>query len=65
MPQTTRSALPLLPLGYAAYMSEASLKKGDSRLKELHKLLTTDFADDSDALRTFRDYELSELYELF
>ena len=26
---------PLSPLGYAAYMSEASLKKGVGRLKEL------------------------------
>jgi len=32
---TLRSALPLSPLGYAAYMSEASLKKGVGRLKEL------------------------------
>jgi len=33
--ETLRSALPLSPLGYAAYMSEASLKKGVGRLKEL------------------------------
>jgi len=33
--ETLRSALPLSPLGSAAYMSEASLKKGVGRLKEL------------------------------
>jgi len=52
VPQTTRSALPLLPLGSAAYMREASLKKGDSRLKELYELLNHRFR----GLRWLLDY---------
>ena len=47
--ETLRSALPLSPLGYAAYMSEASLKKGVGRLKELEtwNYIQSDFADDT------------------
>jgi len=41
---TTRSALPLLPLGSAVYLREASLKKGDSQLKELCGLFSLGFA---------------------
>jgi len=54
-----RSALPLSPLGFAAYMSEASLKKGVGRLKELGTFFLR-FAMKA-PLRVERNFELGTL----